>query len=285
MPNASYHHIFAILDVTQDQHPALEKAALLAAQCGATVHAFACAHLTNEQMSSFPSKGDAKAATLHRTRESVDIAIKGLNVKPLKIRKHISWNDSWYQSAIFTAARQGCDLIIKSIVYGDEKRLSIEKSDRYLLRHAGCPILLVHPNRVWKNNTIQAALDLESVDDAHMRLNLNIIRNAKFLSHANNAKISVVAALKNKINPQFLEHSEDNEGDLTERVAETFDLDKNHVKLLKGNATQILLDNCSGDLDVMVIGTSARKGLSGALIGNIAEKILSKLPCDILAVP
>ena len=145
--------------------------------------------------------------------------------------------------------------------------------------------MLVHPNRAWKNNTIQAALDLESGDDAHMRLNLNIIRNAKFLSHANNAKISVVAALKNKINPQFLEHSEDNEGDLTERVAETFDLDKNHVKLLKGNATQILLDNCSGDLDVMVIGTSARKGLSGALIGNIAEKILSKLPCDILAVP
>lgn len=285
MSDASYHQIFAILDTTQEQHPALEKAVELASQCGATVHAFACAHLSDEQMGKYPSKSDAKAATLYYARESVKKAIDALTVKTVRIKKHISWNDNWYQSAVFTAARQSCDLIIKPIVYGDEKCLSIEKSDRYLLRHAGCPLLLIHPKKAWENKTIQAALDLESSDEAHMRLNLNIIRNAKLLAQACNGTISIVAALKNKVNPLLIEHPSSNNKDLTDSIAEAFEVEKKNVKLVKGKAKEVLIESCPNDLDILIIGTSARKGLSGALIGNTAEKILSALPCDVLAVP
>ena len=37
-------------------------------------------------------------------------------------------------------------------------------------------------------------------------------------------------------------------------------------------------------IDVLVMGTVARGGLSGLLIGNTAERVLRKLPCSVLTV-
>ena len=36
--------------------------------------------------------------------------------------------------------------------------------------------------------------------------------------------------------------------------------------------------------DLLVVGTSANKGLTGALLGNSAERILAKVPCDVLVI-
>jgi nucleotide-binding universal stress UspA family protein len=37
-------------------------------------------------------------------------------------------------------------------------------------------------------------------------------------------------------------------------------------------------------IDLVVMGTVARRGIPGLLIGNTAERILRKLPCSVLAV-
>jgi nucleotide-binding universal stress UspA family protein len=37
-------------------------------------------------------------------------------------------------------------------------------------------------------------------------------------------------------------------------------------------------------IDLVVMGTVARSGIAGLLIGNTAERVLSKLPCSVLAV-
>ncbi len=37
-------------------------------------------------------------------------------------------------------------------------------------------------------------------------------------------------------------------------------------------------------IDLVVMGTVARGGLAGLLIGNAAERMLRKLPCSVLAV-
>ena len=40
----------------------------------------------------------------------------------------------------------------------------------------------------------------------------------------------------------------------------------------------------SEGIDVLVMGTVARGGVSGVLIGNTAERVLRKLPCSVLTV-
>ena len=37
-------------------------------------------------------------------------------------------------------------------------------------------------------------------------------------------------------------------------------------------------------IDLVVMGTVARSGIAGMLIGNTAERVLRKLPCSVLAV-
>jgi nucleotide-binding universal stress UspA family protein len=38
------------------------------------------------------------------------------------------------------------------------------------------------------------------------------------------------------------------------------------------------------EIDLVVMGTVARSGLSGILIGNTAEKVLGKVRCAVLAI-
>jgi universal stress protein E len=38
------------------------------------------------------------------------------------------------------------------------------------------------------------------------------------------------------------------------------------------------------NIDVLVMGTKARTGISGMLIGNTAERLLTQIPCSLLAV-
>jgi nucleotide-binding universal stress UspA family protein len=40
----------------------------------------------------------------------------------------------------------------------------------------------------------------------------------------------------------------------------------------------------SEGIDVLVMGTLARAGISGVLIGNTAERVLRKLPCSVLTL-
>ncbi len=56
-----------------------------------------------------------------------------------------------------------------------------------------------------------------------------------------------------------------------------------HVQL--GNP-QVIITECVDIIgaDVLVIGTVARRGITGKLLGNTAEKILLKTDCDLLVV-
>jgi nucleotide-binding universal stress UspA family protein len=42
---------------------------------------------------------------------------------------------------------------------------------------------------------------------------------------------------------------------------------------------------CRAGVELVVMGTVARAGIAGFLIGNTAERVLGKLPCSVLAKP
>ena len=53
----------------------------------------------------------------------------------------------------------------------------------------------------------------------------------------------------------------------------------------RGEPDAVILDFVVGEgIDLVVMGTVARGGIAGLLIGNTAERILRKLPCSVLAV-
>jgi nucleotide-binding universal stress UspA family protein len=57
------------------------------------------------------------------------------------------------------------------------------------------------------------------------------------------------------------------------------------VHLLKGNPAEVIADFAkTRRIDLIVMGTVARTGIGGLLIGNTAETILQRVHCSVLAV-
>jgi nucleotide-binding universal stress UspA family protein len=57
------------------------------------------------------------------------------------------------------------------------------------------------------------------------------------------------------------------------------------VHLLKGDPAEVIAGFAkTGRIDLIDMGTVARAGLGGLLIGNTAESILQRVDCSVLAV-
>ena len=62
-------------------------------------------------------------------------------------------------------------------------------------------------------------------------------------------------------------------------------VDSENIELIEGRAPETIetfvRDNA---VDLVVMGTVARSGLAGKLIGNTAEQILDRIECSVLAM-
>jgi nucleotide-binding universal stress UspA family protein len=55
--------------------------------------------------------------------------------------------------------------------------------------------------------------------------------------------------------------------------------------LIKGNASEVILGFVqSNEIDLLVMGTVARTGIPGLIIGNTAETVFSQVSCSILTI-
>ena len=60
--------------------------------------------------------------------------------------------------------------------------------------------------------------------------------------------------------------------------------DKIHIKL--GETDKVIIEHAKKlDVSLVVVGNSARSGLSAAFLGNTVEKVLDKVECDVLSMP
>lgn len=82
---------------------------------------------------------------------------------------------------------------------------------------------------------------------------------------------------------------EANETQMRELEAEARDLgarDVSHVFLAGHAADEIIeLAHKDASIDLIVIGTHGRTGLAHVLLGSVAEKIVRRAPCAVMAVP
>ena len=61
--------------------------------------------------------------------------------------------------------------------------------------------------------------------------------------------------------------------------------DKAHIHIDRGDPLEtILMEAENLDVDLIIVGTIARTGIKGRIIGNTAEKLLDKVKCDLLTL-
>ncbi len=206
----------------------------------------------------------------------------------------------------------GHDLVLKSARQKNVmQRMLFGSSDMHLLRKCPCPVWLLKPGEQEKYQCILAAVDIEpSVDDQKTdALNRQILEMAASVAFGQFSELHIVHAWHVVGKSMLTSHRFKSQKEEVKRWIEIQgqDIKNRHrafenqlqtllgdkeqdylhlkVHMLEGQAEQVipqLAEEIKADLVVM--GTVARTGLPGFIMGNTAEGILNQLNCSVLAI-
>lgn len=284
--NKSKVKLMVIIDPTNSEQIALEKALLIASLTECEIHAFACVYEEIADHGEYSSIKDMKHHVLRKTQKQLNAYMQPCLDSNIKFSTEISWNKYWYETAIHAAARSGSDMVIKSSYYHSKAtRFFNTTSDFTLMRFCASPILFTHRSQSWQSNHILACVDLESTDSQHTRLNNGIIRTAKAMSETLGMKLYIAAAYENNISDKILQNESKIDDTSATGLAEIFGVNVDNMILRKGPTVETIHDICvEVEPSILVIGSIARTGVSAKLIGNTAEKLLDVVDADILTI-
>ena len=195
---------------------------------------------------------------------------------------------------------QGCDLLIRDVTGEREReRLFFGCLDMRLMRNCRCPVWLVNPRPVVLFERILAAIDPMPESEAEERLNTRIIDLASSLAEWENGKLYVVSAWEIRGEPllvskmsqaAFRDHADDLAATGRANVKSALrklpkPLNEEQLRFRKGNPAQVIKDYAiEVDADLIVMGTLARVGVPGMLIGNTAESVLRTVRSAVLTI-
>ena len=168
-----------------------------------------------------------------------------------------------------------------------------------LLRKCPCAVWLVTPATTPKFQHVLGCVDTSTGDQLDAELNDNVFELASSISQYHGGRFSIVHAwsiwneqmIKRRMQPaEFEEMETKNRDQIVDLLDEFLAKHDSHVRadnihLLKGEAPsaipQFVQDN---GVDLVVMGTVARSGLTGMIMGNTAEQILNGIWCSVLAL-
>ncbi|WP_338580446.1 universal stress protein [Pseudomonas sp. MAG733B] len=203
-----------------------------------------------------------------------------------------AWNESLHETIVDVQQAEGCGLVVKQHFPDSAlKRALLTPADWKLLRHCPTPVLLVKTAGSWKDKVILAAVDVGNSDPEHRHLHNTIIDHGYDIATLAKAHLHVISA-----HPSPMLSSADPTFQLSDTIAARyreqckafqaeFDIDDEHLHIEEGPA-DVLIPFMVHKLQaaVTVIGTVARSGFSGTLIGNTAEVVLDAVESDVLVL-
>ncbi len=278
--------LFVIIDPTAEHQVALVKALLIAKLGDCHIHASLCIHKGLDEAGEYSSRRDFKKRTLEEAQTWLDTLMQPCRVSGVPYSTEVIWNSKWVEASIRAAEKSGCDLMIKSSFHHSKARRFFSKtSDYYMMKHCASPILFTDQTQDWNSDRILACLDLESGDPQHARLNGVIMRDARAFADIVGMDLYIACAYLDSIDTEHLP-LKTHVGEITrEQLGELYDVDPAQVILRQGGIIATLQEICvETDPSIVIMGSLARSGISGKLIGNTAEKLLDVIDADVLTV-
>lgn len=177
----------------------------------------------------------------------------------------------------------------------------VDSTAMELLRNCPCPVELVRPSQARRRQRVLACVDPVPGDAARDAVNANVMQLATSLSIWEKADLHVVHAWNAFAEGPLSGHTGLRRKELDIYIEEQKRLCRDQLKtFLAGLGVELrqgFIHIVKGDpavviprivrqkkMDLVVMGTVARSGISGLLIGNTAEKVVNKLEASLLAV-
>ena len=289
--------ILVDIDALSERHPALEQAVDLASRSGARVKVVDVLPGVPSNARHFVTARIEEELVEHRRTRLTGITA---SVKNVPISIDVLRGRSAH-ALIQDVLRSRHDLVVRS--HGRDPANAPERFgavDMELLRQCPCPVWLVGPRRAAHTpRRILAAIHVAGADATERALNTTILEWALMLKELARAELTILQAwtvFGGSVLRSRLRHDEFAECvEAARRAAEegmtVFTepfgnrLEGVTVDSRQGEPEEAIAEFVeSRGTDVVVMGTVARTGIAGLLMGNTAERILQRLGGSVLAV-
>ncbi len=191
------------------------------------------------------------------------------------------------------------DLVMKAAeLPGGRREQLFGSTDMHLMRKCPCPVWIIKPAQRKRFARVLASVDLEPLDESGT-LNSDILRLALSVAQSEHSELHIVHAWNlfgehmlrgwradTDIN-RALRQTRAFYKQQLDRLLDQFDFQDVTLRthLLKGIPEKVLPALATREqVELIVMGTVARTGIPGLLIGNTAEKVLAEVDCSVLTV-
>lgn len=297
-----YHHLLYISHGTSDETEGLKQALSLARNNESPLNVLV---ISPEFPTDFPEyqkkyeesllaqvEASIKStkASIKLEEGSVDISMKLVNDKTpaIKIIQHV--------------LQHGHDLVIKEAEPRDSKG-GFKAIDMDLLRKCPVPVWLCRPIKNSRQHIkVAVAIDPECQELAAVTLSKRMLELSRSLANSCSGELHIVSCwdyefeeylrgnvwIKTSdahIAETVFKVQDEHRAALNELVKASGIEGENQIHHLRGSASELIPEFIQEQkIDILVMGTVARTGIPGFMIGNTTENIVQKLTCSLMAL-
>jgi universal stress protein E len=241
----------------------------------------------------------AQDRTLMTARVELERLAKSMRDWGARVTTRVVWGAPPYEAILTAAQAWHADLIVVGAHEPGTFHTRLTDTDWQLMRRVHCPLLVVKGPSFAGYRTILAAVDPLHAHDEPYGLDRAVLGAGRCFAQAFDSTLRAVYAYSGRaafelasaveVAPGVLYGAENVEQlhrrAVDELVAE-YGIAPSQVDLVEGQPAETLIELATTRrADLVVMGTTQRRGLAGAVLGNTAEVVAPELPCDMLIVP
>lgn len=295
--------ILVIVDPTAQAHPAVDKASRLAEKFGARLELFICDSKASRQARlAEHSRQHPDDPFLLNVKATIEALAAPLRARGLDVTTETECADPLYAALIDRTQRTTADLVVKDTHHHSlAKRTFLTNTDWHLIRSCPVPLLLTKARQWSAAAKVVAAVDPGHVNDKPVALDRRILDHASELArrlggelhvlHAYVPAAIIVAAtaaappMVASVSAQDLAVEQEAKLKEVSALVAEYGVPAANIHVEVGGPAEVLTRMADHlQADVLVMGAISRSGLKRTFIGNTAEDVLERLPCDALIV-
>lgn len=297
--------ILVDIDPTAETHPALDKAVWLAKHYEATLELFICDYdpfFADGGESAPPGLEKAREGILQTHRDQLSALAKKAEEAGVTATIDAAWDHPIDDAIVRNAQDSKPIMVVKDTHYHPIlKRTIFSNTDWNLIRNCPTNLLLVKPREISKSVKVLAAVDPLHEHDKPADLDRRILFAANELANRCYGELSlfhsfdpapVIASTSITIGATLAVPVTDITTAFEKRhraaldeLTEFLSVPSSRVHLYQGQASELLPEFAEQQhTDIVVMGAVSRRGLKSVFVGHTAERVLDRLPCDLLIV-
>ena len=295
-----FKNILVATDTRLDKHPIVDEAVVLARRSGGALMLVDVVPVFSWVVRmTLPNHNEIRDSLVREKQEQLEMLAEPIRKKGVHVETQVLIGRTSVE-IIRQVLRGNHDLVLRVAKGKDSQRKgSFGTTGVRLLRECPCAVWLVVPAQSHQYKHVMACIDTlseESVDD---ELNDKVYESALLASQYYGSKLSVVQAWRVFGEEFLLTRTSQKDflrllNDVQERFTKLLDaflqkhgtnVQAKNVHMLKGSTDYVLPTFIYEQrVDLVVMGTVARRGAAGWVIGNTAEQMLDRIECSLLAL-